>query len=333
MKANLLAVAVALTTLMGIERRPLHAQDDGLTPEWRADDRLCSRGVDLPQNGGREMLERALAEASGVRATFLRGCQQLGARRWDPAARDFEAAVKAEPGNPVFHFWAGRAHADQAQAAHTLRQPGLARKTKSDWERSLALAPDYISPREALVQYALRAPGFLGGGADKARAHVAEIARRNPYRGGFATATVALRSGDTTVAMQAYQRLTEQYPDSGVPWIQWSMLHLVRRDAAGAWRVADQLERRLPTWKPARYHVGRLAAETGEQLERGEPALREYLSYEPRGTDPTRAAAWFRLGMIHQRRGDREKAREAYQEVLALEPQHRPAQEALAKLK
>lgn len=333
MTALRLAYAFTLAVVASALPRLVLAQDDGLTPEWRADDRACSRAVDLPQNGGREVLERALAEATGVRATFLRGCQQLGARRWDPAAREFEAAVKAEPQNPVYHFWAGRAHADQAQAAHALRQPGLARKTKADWERAVSLAPDFIPAREALVQFALRAPGILGGGVDKAHAQVSEITRRNPYRGGFATATVALRTGDTTTAIQAYRKLTEQYSDSGMPWIQLGVLHLIRRDAAGAWRLADQLERRLPGWKPARYQIGRLAAETGEQLERGEAALLEYLAHEPQGSDPTRAAAYFRLGMIHQRRGDRERAREAYEQVLVLEPQHRFAREALAKLK
>lgn len=331
---RLVAVSLPLSLLAAVAAAtPRPSQDDGLTAEARALEQTCSRGVDAPQNGGRAELERALAGATDVRATFLRGCQHLGAKRWDAAAKEFEAAVQAEQGNPVFHYWAGRAHADQAQNAGTLRKPGLARKTKSDFERALALAPGYIAPREALVQYALAAPGFLGGGADRARGHAAELTKRNPYRGGFSLATVALRTGDTTLAMRTYQDLAEQFPDSGVPRMQLGMLYLARSDLPAAWRLADEVERDLPHWAPAKYGIGRLAAETGEQMERGEAALLEYVAYQPKAGEPTHAMAYFRLGMIYQRRGDRDKARGAYQQVLAIEPGHRQATAALARLK
>lgn len=326
-------LALALAAVVAMSPHILRSQADGLSPDARYDDHACSRGVDSPQNGGRAVLERALTEASGLRATFLRGCQQLGSRRWDAAAREFEVAVRTEPNNPVYHFWAGRAHADQAANAALLRQPGLARKTKSDFEKAIALAPNYIAPREALVHFSLRAPTFVGGGTDRARAQVIEILRRDPYRGGFAKATVELRTGDSTAAMQTYRQLIDQFPDSGVPWLQLGAIHVARREHEAAWRLTDQLERRFPVWMPAKFGVGRLAAETGQQLERGEEALRAYVAYQPKAGEPTHALAHYHLGIILERRGDREQAQRAYQQVLVLDPQHRQAKEALARMK
>ena len=50
---------------------------------------------------------------------------------------------------------------------------------------------------------------------------------------------------------------------------------------ADAWKAIDRLNTLRPDWPPARYAIGRMAAESGERLDQGEAALRGYL--EQRG--------------------------------------------------
>ena len=297
-----------------------------------ADDAVCRKGVDLQLYGGREALARALAQASGTRATFLRGCHLLGDHRWNAAALEFEALVSANGGNAVYHYWAGRAHADQAQHAYLLRRPGLARKARSDFERAVALSPDYIDAREALVQYYLTAPGIVGGSPDRARAQAGEMRRRDPYRGGLAMARVATRAGAIAAAIAAYDSLIAEFPDSGGPLLSLAALYGGLKQWDAVWRVVDHLARDRPDWPPTRYAVGQAAAESGAQLDRGEKALRQYLAHVPRPGEPAHVLTYWRLGMILERRGDRDGARRAWEAAQEIEPGHAGTREALRRL-
>ena len=303
-----------------------------------ADGRLCQRalGVTAPAAVRADLdraLDAAVASTQTARAAFLRGCQRFAERKPDKADDEFEKAVKLEEGNAVYHFWLGRTIGDQAEDANPLRQPGLARRTKAEFERAVALSPDYLDAREGLIEYYLSAPGFLGGSKEKARAEAAEIAKRNAFRGGALAVTIALRSNDTTAAIQGYESLIISYPDSAGLYSSLAVLFGARRRWDDAWKAVDRLNALRPDWPPARYALGRMAAESGERLDQGETALRGYLEQEPEAGQPSHAGARWRLGMIAEKRGDRAGARREYEAALALDPSMKGAKDGLARVK
>ncbi len=303
-----------------------------------ADSRLCDRALSSSAPPSvRADLDRELASAvaSGqrARASFLRGCQQFADRKPDKADDEFEMAVKLEDGYAVYHFWLGRAVGDQARTANPLRQPGLARRTKAEFERAAALAPDYIEAREGLLEYYLAAPGILGGSTDKARAEAAEISKRNPFRGSVLEITIALRTNDTTAAIRGYESLIAANPDSAGLYSAFANLLATQRRWSDAWKAVDRLNALRPDWAPARYAIGRMAAESGERLDQGEAALRAYLTQPPEAGQPSHAGAHWRLGMIAEKRGDRAGARREYEAALALDPNLATAKAALARVK
>lgn len=84
------------------------------------------------------------------------------------AADSFEALLKIEPRSAKAHLWLGRAYCRMAEHANLFRAPGLAVKARKILERAIELDPKHLEAMSDLLEYYLQAPGFLGGGMDKA---------------------------------------------------------------------------------------------------------------------------------------------------------------------
>jgi tetratricopeptide (TPR) repeat protein len=296
-------------------------------------ERTCFRVTDDPRPENIAVLQPLIASESGARLSFLKGCRLLAEQKFGPAGGEFERATKVEPNEPVYHFWFGRATGEQAQRANPLRQPGLARRTKGEFERAVALDSSYVPAREGLLRYYLAAPGFLGGSIDNARIQAAEIVKRNPYRGGIALANVAVATKDTAGLIRAHEELLAQFPDSVTPHLVLIQVQQARKQWPQVWALIDRLEKTRPDLPMVRYVIGRTAAETGAQLDRGEAALRAYLQHTPPPNEPSLAATHWRLGMIAEKRGNAAAAREEYQTAATMDPKLRQAKEALSRLK
>ena len=224
-------------------------------------ERLCNRTYDDPRQASLEALDARAAQENGARASYLRGCRHLAERKFGPAGTEFEKAVKADPQVAIYHFWFGRATGEQAQRANVLRQPGLARRTKGEFEKAAELDPSYIPAREGLVRFYIAAPGLMGGSFDRAREQAEAITRINPYRGGLAHANVALARRDTAGLIRTHEGLAAQFPDSTVPLFALYNIHSSRQQWAPAWSVIDRLERIRPDLAVVKYAVGRAAAQ------------------------------------------------------------------------
>lgn len=273
------------------------------------------------------------ARIQEARATFLQGCAAMAADRFSDAADLFERVVKSDDRNAVAHFYLGQAYGAQAERANVFKQASLARKTKSEFDRAVQLDPDYVDARAGLVQFYWQAPGIVGGSKDKAREQIDEIRRRDPYRAGLISANLASRDKDTAGALRAYEQLATQFPDSIGVQVNVISLEVQLKQYDGAFQHIDRLQRAHPDAMLAQYVLGRTSAESGQQLERGEQALRRYLAYTPKSNEPSLAAAHWRLGMIQQQRGQTENARAEYRTALSLDPKLAGAKESLSKLK
>ena len=237
-------------------------------------EQACIQVTDNPRPAVIEAFQPRIEKETGTRAAFARGCRLLAEQRFGPAGGEFEKAMKAEPNEAIYHFWFGRATGEQAQRANPIRQPGLARRTKGEFERAVALDSTYIAPREGLLRYYLAAPGFLGGSVDKAREQAAAISKLSPYRGVLANANVALSAKDTAALIRLHEDAITAFPDSATSYLAVFNVQLARKQWAPAWNALDRLERARPDHPVAKYAIGRAAAESGEQLDRGEAALR-----------------------------------------------------------
>jgi tetratricopeptide (TPR) repeat protein len=277
---------------------------------------------------------RALLQPMGAQdatAAFYLG--QLSLEENDPsqAAGWFEKAVKMNPRSSVYYDWLGRAYGSQAQRASKFKLPFFANKTKSAWDKALALDPGNLDAREDMILYYLQAPGFLGGGRGKARAMAQEIKNRNPYRGALAWVRVCNDARDQVCLQRELSFLVSTYPDSSAGYTSLAAYYAGAKQYDKAFAVVDERLKAKPDDPAALYAYGRIASIAGQNLDRGEQALRAYIA-SPMPIGPPLANAHYRLGMIEEKRGAKDLAKREYQAALQLNPRLDDARKALAAL-
>jgi tetratricopeptide (TPR) repeat protein len=265
-------------------------------------------------------------------AAFYLGRIAMEERHHDKAADYFEAATKLDPKNSTYFLWLGRAHGREAQSANVLRQPGLAKRTKAAWERAIELDPDNLDARSDLIQYFVQAPGFVGGSMEKALEQAEEIRKRNALRGYLELGALYEREKKLADAEKAYLGAAKEKSDRHVGEYRLGLFY----QSTGAYDKAFELFEKMVAANPsefgALFQIGKTGAMSGQRLDRAVSALEAYLQTTPGRNDPSLAAAHWRLGMVHEKRQDRQRAKTEYETALRLDPTFKQAAESLKKL-
>ncbi len=243
----------------------------------------------------------------------------------------FEKSVALEPDNAEYHLWLGRAYGYQAMRASVLKQPGLARKVRREFETASRLAPDNLEARFGLIEYYVRAPAILGGSLEKARDEAEEVRKRSALEGHRAFGRIAELRKQADLALGEYRQALAEFPDSAEPSYWLGAFYARRKDYAKAFEAYEKLLERDPGQMVARYQIGRLASVSGQNLERGEECLRRYLEHDPGPDEPSLASAHYHLGVLYEKRGSQELARREYSAALEIEPSLADAREALTR--
>ena len=242
----------------------------------------------------------AAREPKNVRALWYLGRCELLMQHRQSAVDTLAKAAELAPANAAIVADYGSASLLRAsELGTTFSAIGYARRGRTALEQAVTLAPDIIAYREGLVQFYTRAPGFVGGDFDRAYAHIAEIAKRDPARGAVLRANVLCSEKRYDEALAACDAFLHDHPDTYL----------------------------------ALYTIGRIVSETGRDIARGETALRRCLEIPARPEEPDHAGARYRLGLIAEKDNRPADARREYQAALALEPSLEKAAEALARLK
>jgi tetratricopeptide (TPR) repeat protein len=100
-------------------------------------------------------------------------------------------ATDAQPNNGEYFDWLGRAYGRRAETSNPLAAPGLANKARIAFEKAVELDSSNKDSLSDLFDYYLEAPGFLGGGYDKAQAVAAKTAKVDAAEAYFQQAKLA----------------------------------------------------------------------------------------------------------------------------------------------
>jgi len=248
----------------------------------------------------RRIFERLAADRSDdPELEFYLGRLALWFDDGDKGLAYLERAAQREPGSARLQNALGDAYGLEAQQANILLKFGWAKKCRAAYERAVELEPDNCDYRWSLLGYYFLAPRIAGGSVEQAYAQAAEIKKLDPVSGRIAFAT----------------------------------LYLGEKKFAAAFAEFDEVLRRSPDDFIALYQVGRCAAVSGEQIERGIAALQRCLLLpEPAGEGKPHAAdVHYRLANLLEKKGDAAEARAEYAKSLQENPDYRPAKVALKK--
>ncbi|MBI1356521.1 MAG: tetratricopeptide repeat protein [Acidobacteria bacterium] len=167
------------------------------------------------------LLAGAFAAVGAAACPPAAGCYEQGVAAfvkedYKASGQAFEKAVAAEPENPDFHLWLGRAWGRRAERATGFAKLGalsLARQVRDEFLRAIELDPKHLGALQSLFDYYLNAPGIVGGGDDKAEALIDDIAAVDPARGLRARAALLEKQGAADEAEKALREAVRLEPN------------------------------------------------------------------------------------------------------------------------
>lgn len=245
-----------------------------------------------------------------------------------------EAIVAKDPDDARAWQWLGRSYGQKAAQSGMLAAASLAKKCRKAYERAVTLDPGHAETQYELLEFYVRAPGFMGGGADKARAQAALVAKLDPVFGHLARALIAqvLDKDDAAAEREWRAAIAAGGPETRRARIALSNFLTAKQrwaDARTLWSgvlAADAADATAP------YMLGRTAALSGEQLEDGLALLDRYLALAVKPDDIGEAPAHWRRGLVLEKLGRKPEAIAAIERALALNPRLEAAKKDLARL-
>jgi tetratricopeptide (TPR) repeat protein len=128
------------------------------------------------------------------------------------ATEALEKAAALNPNSSEINLWLGRAYGRRAETSNPFSAPGHASKARQHFERAAQLNPNNLDAQSDLFEYYLEAPGFLGGGLDKAAATARQMAGINPAEGYWALAKLDEKRKEFGSAEEHLRRAIEVAP-------------------------------------------------------------------------------------------------------------------------
>ena len=207
------------------------------------------------------------------------------------ATESLERAVSAEPGNSEFNLWLGRAYGRRAETSSLLTAPGHASKARQYFEKAAQLNPRNLEAQSDLFEYYLEAPGFLGGGFEKAAATAEQIARINAAEGHWAQARLDEQRKQFSSAEEQLRRAIELTPHQVGRLIDLARLLAKQGRMEEAERSFARAEAIAPDSPKVLFAKADVYIKAGKNLNVAKDLLNRYLSLALTPEDPPRSQA------------------------------------------
>ncbi len=146
------------------------------------------------------------------RSLLLIGQNYFMLGEYKKGTESLEKAAALDRDNAHIQYWLGRTYARRAEMANPFSAPGWASKARQALERSVALDPANKDATGDLLDFYLDAPGFLGGGMQKAEALAKLIGQNDPAEEHYARALIEDRRKDYDGAEQHFRNAAALAP-------------------------------------------------------------------------------------------------------------------------
>lgn len=247
---------------------------------------------------------------------------------YDDAADYFEEATEVNPRVAEYFNRLGNAYAEMAKRANMLRQGILGPRAKDAWEKAAALDAKNIDARISLISFYKFAPGFMGGGIDKAKATATEIIKLNVAEGHWQMGSIFAYEKNHAEAGKEFSKMMKANPGYAK---NLAVYYSEQKQYDKAFELFEETLKKNPEDFASLYQLGKACALSNSKLDRGEECLRKYLSHSPAYNEPSHAGAYMRLGQIKEKKGNKAEARKYFEIALKQDDDLKEAREGLER--
>lgn len=207
------------------------------------------------------------------------------------AIDNFQKAASLDSENSEIVHWIGRCYGRKAETSSPFLAPANASKARQYFERAIELDPKNEEALNDLFDYYLQAPGFLGGGTDKAAALARKIGEINPAEYHFAQAQLAQKKKEYVTAEEQLRRAIALAPRQ-VGRVVDLAKYLARQgryqESDAVFHEAEQIAPNSPKVMFAKAH---LYVEQKRNLDEAKILLEKYLQSNLTPEDPPKEEA------------------------------------------
>ncbi len=166
-----------------------------------------------------------------------------------------------------------------------------ASKARQCFERAVALDPHNREAKNDLFDFYLNAPGFLGGGMEKAEAIAKSIANERPPESEFEEAQLADRRKDYAAAEAHLRRAMELAPGEAGRIVDLARYVAKRGRLKESDELFEEARKLAPGLPRVAFAEARVDIENRRNLEQARGLLQQYLHASLTPDDPPRQEA------------------------------------------
>jgi len=299
-------------------------------------------------------------------ANFYLGRVYFDEGDFEKATDWIEKAAKYDKDNSTYYMWLGHSYGRRAQNAGKLKQAFLARDSRNNYEKAIELDPTNVEARESAMEFYLQAPGFMGGGRDKAEAQAEAINNLDKETGYMAWGRVYSYYNEDEKSFNNYSEAIKEFPSAMEPYYSLFSFYFSNEEyeeaaditrkqlsyndttatiyynLGNALQWSDQFDKAIDAYQKALkinpefystwYQIGRLAAVSNTYVSEGEEYLIKLVSVDEQINSNILAWAHYRLGTIYENKSSLKSAKEQYQMTLQIDNTHEEAKIALSRV-
>jgi tetratricopeptide (TPR) repeat protein len=249
----------------------------------------------------------------------------------DSAIDHARAAIKRDRRNSDFHLALAYGYGLKA-AQGGMQALFYAGKYKGACEKAVEYDPENVDAHFAVLQYYLMAPGFAGGGGEKAEETIRTIESLDTFYGHLARAFQAWVADDVEAAEREYVTAAHVDTASVDGWGALGMFYMEQEQYGKAIPVGERILRLEPDNLDAVYALAKAHLLEGDDLDAAAAGFSHYIEQGGARRGATEAEARWRLGMVHSAAGRLEEARAEWLRSLELDPEFERARALLDSL-
>ena len=217
-------------------------------------------------------------QTQDARTLELLGRCYLMSADYRKATEALEKAATLDPENSMTFTWLGRAYGRRAETAFAVSAVGYANKAREALEKAVQLDPKNGEAIDDLFDYYIQAPGFMGGGFDKAHHLIPLIGQIDPAHAHYAKARLAEQKKDFDTAEAQFRRALELAPNQMSRVLELAKFLTKHGRADEGDKLYERAARMEPNAPRLLYARAQMWIQSGRNVDQARDLLKKYLA-------------------------------------------------------